>query len=256
VFGEQWEKGAMSQGEWRGVSLRSLLEETGILEGATEVVLEGYDFGKRTDDKQTYTYARSLPLEAALHPDTILAYEYNGQPIPFQHGYPLRLIVPQWYAMASVKWVKQITVLPERFTGPYQVLDYVYYPNKDNDNDTFPVTIKNVNSTIQQPQDREVLAIGIHTITGIAWTGNGIITKVEVSTDDGDTWVEAEWRNTAGNRYRWVFWSYDWHALEEGEYTILSRATDSANRTQPLTPFWNRKGYGYHAVDYITVKVE
>ncbi|WP_249599619.1 molybdopterin-dependent oxidoreductase, partial [Peribacillus frigoritolerans] len=110
TFGEQWEKGAISQGKWKGVPLRTLLEISGIGDGAKEVVVEGYDYGLRTDLDEVYTYTRSLPIEKALHEDTIIAYEYNNQPIPFKHGYPLRLIVPQWYAMASVKWIKQISV--------------------------------------------------------------------------------------------------------------------------------------------------
>ncbi|MDQ7861092.1 molybdopterin-dependent oxidoreductase [Peribacillus frigoritolerans] len=111
--------------------------------------------GLRTDLDEVYTYTRSLPIEKALHQDTIIAYEYNSQPIPFKHGYPLRLIVPQWYAMASVKWIKQISVINTTFTGPFQTIDYMYYPNKDNDQNAFPVTAININSTIQKPLDME-----------------------------------------------------------------------------------------------------
>lgn len=164
IFGEQWEKGAISQGKWKGVPLRTLLELSGIGEGAKEVVVEGYDYGLRTDLDEVYTYTRSLPIEKALHQDTIIAYEYNNQPIPFKHGYPLRLIVPQWYAMASVKWVKQISVINTTFTGPFQTIDYMYYPNKDNDQNAFPVTAININSTIQKPLDMEKINTGVHLI--------------------------------------------------------------------------------------------
>lgn len=108
VFGEQWGKGAISQGSWKGVPLRILLELSGIREGAKEVIVEGYDYGKRTDLNNVYTYVRSLPIEVALHPDTIIAYAYNNMPIPFKHGFPLRLIVPQWYAMASVNGLNKL----------------------------------------------------------------------------------------------------------------------------------------------------
>lgn len=256
VFGEQWEKGAISQGYWKGVPLRILLELAGLQEGAKEIVVEGYDFGKRTDQDEIYTYARSLPIEKALHPDTIIAYEYNNQPIPFKHGYPLRLIVPQWYAMASVKWIKQISSIDSNFTGPFQSIDYVYYPYKDHNNDAFPVTTMNVNSTIQKPLDMDTLNTGKHFIKGIAWTGKGLITKVEISTDNGQTWSNAKVDTTDQARYGWVAWAYEWSIFKKGEYTIQSRATDSYERVQPETPFWNRKGYGYNAIDNIRVKIE
>lgn len=256
VFGEQWGKGAISQGLWKGVPLRTLLELSGIKEGAKEVVVEGYDFGNRTDLNKVYTYSRSLPIEKALHPDTIIAYEYNNQPIPFKHGFPLRLIVPQWYAMASVKWIKQISVISSNFSGPFQSIDYVYYPNKDNNNDAFPVTIINVNSTITKPLDMEILNTGKHLIRGIAWTGKGFIKKVEISTDHGETWINVKVHDHDSTGYDWVSWSYEWTIIKKGEYTIMSRGTDSYGRIQPALPLWNRKGYGYHAIDKIKVKVE
>lgn len=256
VFGEQWGKGAISQGNWKGVPLKSLLEQAGIKDNAKEVIVEGYDFGKRTDTDQVYTYARSLPIEKALHPDTIIAYEYNNKSIPFKHGYPLRLIVPYWYAMASVKWIKQITVIDGKFKGPFQTTDYMYYPNKENDKDASPVTIINVNSTIQKPLDMEVLTTGKHIIKGIAWTGIGAIAKLEISIDGGKNWAEAQLEDSSHMKYGWVSWSFKWTVQEKGEYVILSKATDSSGRIQPTKAYWNRKGYGYHAMDKISVKVE
>ncbi|OCA84027.1 sulfite oxidase [Bacillus sp. FJAT-27225] len=256
VFGEQMEKGAISQGLWKGVPLRTLLERSGISEGAKEVVVEGYDYGERTDLDHVFPYARSLPIEKALHPETIIAYEYNNKPIPFKHGYPLRLIVPQWYAMASVKWMKQIHVIDSNFTGPFQAIDYVYYPNKENNKDSFPVTTINVNSTIQKPLDMEILNTGNHVIKGIAWTGNGMISQVDVSVDGGSTWRPATLGQNKSEGYSWQAWSYEWTVSRKGEYAIMSKATDSYGRTQPAHAFWNRKGYGYNAIDTIKVKVE
>ncbi|PLT29703.1 sulfite oxidase [Peribacillus deserti] len=256
VFGEQWEKGAISQGTWKGVSLKTLLAASGIREEAAEVVIEGHDFGERKDLDNVYAYARSLPLNKALHPDTIIAYEYNGRPIPFKHGYPLRLIVPGWYAMASVKWIKQITFIDSKFAGPFQTIDYVYYPNKTNDEQAFPVTGIHVNSTIQKPLNMEILNTGTNVIKGIAWTGKGRITRVGISFDKGETWVDTELKNEHNAEYQWVSWSFTWFVTEKGEYTIMTRAADSCRRVQPMTPFWNRKGYGYNAIDTIKVKVE
>jgi DMSO/TMAO reductase YedYZ molybdopterin-dependent catalytic subunit len=258
TFGEQWEKGAISQGIWKGVPLRTLLELTGVSDDATEVVIEGYDYGERKDLDSIHTFARSLPLKKAFHPDTLIAYEYNHQPIPFKHGFPLRLIVPQWYAMASVKWISQIRLVKEKFEGPFQSIDYVYYPNKENNKDSTPVTTIQVNSTIQKPLDMDTLNTGMHKIKGIAWTGQGHITKIEVSVDNGNTWEEAmvttETKQWSG--YQWCPWTFDWFASKKGEYTILSKATDSTGRTQPKKPSWNRKGYGYNAIDQIKIKIE
>ncbi|WP_257352359.1 sulfite oxidase [Pseudalkalibacillus decolorationis] len=256
VFGEQWGKGAISQGNWKGVSLRTLLKQVGMKDDAKQVVVEGYDNGKRTDLDTIHTYARGLPIDKALHPDTIIAYEYNNQPIPFKHGYPLRLIVPEWYAMASVKWIKQISIIDSNFSGPFQSIDYVYYPNKENDKNAFPVTTININSTIQKPLNMEVLNTGNHLIEGIAWTGKGYITKVEISTDNGETWLKTNLCQQPKEDYGWSSWVFEWSVSAKGEYSIMTKATDSYNRIQPTTPFWNRKGYGYNGIEIIKVKIE
>ncbi|MBS4175270.1 sulfite oxidase [Bacillus sp. FJAT-49736] len=256
VFGEQWEKGGISQGYWKGVSLQTLLELVELNNNAKEVIVEGFDYGERKDLDSIYSYARSIPLEKALHPNTIIAYEYNHRPIPFKHGFPLRLIVPDWYSMASVKWIKQITVIDREFKGPFQSIDYVYYPHKDSDADSYPVTSLNVNSTIQKPYDMQVLNTSNHLVKGIAWTGKGSIARIEISTDNGLTWKDAIIETRNPSLYEWVSWSYKWTVSEKGEYTILSKATDTYNRTQPMEPFWNRKGYGYNAIDRVQVKIE
>ncbi|WP_129703413.1 sulfite oxidase [Priestia megaterium] len=255
VFGEQWGKGAISQGIWKGIPLRTLLQFTGLHADAKEIVVEGYDIGERTDSNEIVHFSRSLPLEKALDPNTIIAYEYNGYPIPFKHGYPLRLIVPGWYAMASVKWIKRIKVIDKQFKGPFQSVDYVYYPHEDNDNESFPVTTINVNSTIQKPLDMQTLNTGIHEIKGIAWTGVGKITKIDISLDNGATWNACQFTSSTEN-HAWTHWSYIWEIKEQGEYTILIKATDSEGNVQPEKPMWNRKGYGYNAIECIKVKIE
>lgn len=250
TFGEQWEEGAISQGRWRGVSLSWLLSQTGLTTDAKEVLFEGYDFGKREDSDNYVPFARSLPLEIALHPDTIIAYEYNDKLLSIKHGFPLRLIVPGWYGMASVKWLKKITVINYPFTGPFQAIDYVYYPK---DIEPFPVTTTNVNSIIQYPLNYSILDAGNHTIEGIAWSGEGDITTVEISFD-GHHWSNAILLKNTTEPYAWTKWKYQWNALE-GEHIIFCRATDSKGRRQPMNAFWNKKGYGYNATSKAHVKI-
>ncbi|WP_325175914.1 sulfite oxidase [Paenibacillus profundus] len=256
VYGIQWEEGAISQGVWKGVPLRDLLNYAGLKPTAREVVFAGRDCGTRTDMAGTYPYARSLPLDKALHPDTLVAYELNGQPIPYKHGYPLRLIVPQWYGMASVKWLRSITVLDARFTGPFQVVDYVYEPGTDSDDGKSPVTLVHVNSTIQFPMDRSLLDTGTIQICGIAWTGTGFITDVELSLNGGESWVSADVHRLPNQPYAWILWTYRWDVSQQGEYAILCRARDSYGNIQPAAASWNKKGYGYNAISSINVKVE
>lgn len=256
VYGEQWTDGAMSQGKWTGVPLKDLLEKVGISQDSKEIVFEGADFGKKPGIQESIRFLRSLPLEKAIHPDTIIAYLYNDKPLSVEHGYPLRLIVPNWYAMASIKWLSKIEVIDRSFKGPFQTDDYVYYPHKDSDKDQFPVSILNVNSTIQQPTDLSILNTGTHKIKGLAWTGKGSITDIQLSFDNGETWVDAILKPMPDQKYAWASWSYTWKVEKKGEYSIYSRAKDSSGRIQPLTSFWNRKGYGYNAVSKITVKVE
>lgn len=256
VFGEQWEEGAISQGKWTGVPLRYLLEQVGLQKQNQEVVFTGTDSGNRTDMDGRFYFVRSLPLNKALHPDTLIAYLYNDKPIEYKHGYPLRLIVPNWYGMASVKWLQKIEIINHRYSGPFQTIDYVYYPHKENDQDKTPVTNMKVNSTIQQPLDRSLLNTGTHHIKGIAWTGQGYISDLELSFDKGETWVKANLVKHPYEPYSWSSWTFVWEASKKGEYTIYSRAKDTFGRIQPITPNWNRKGYGYNAFSIIHVKVE
>lgn len=250
VFGEQWEDGAMSEGIWKGVPLKTLLEYTGFNEGVSEVVFRGRDAGIKTN--QPVHFERSLPIAKALHPEVMIAYEYNGKPIPHKHGFPFRLIVPGWYGMASVKWLKEIILIKDKFTGPFQSDDYVYYYKNGTSE---PVTTNRVNSTIQQPLDRQLVKNGTYEIRGIAWTGSGVIVKVELSFDNGVNWEQARLDNTP-TEHQTVSWSYTKDFKTGNVYHISVRATDSEGKTQPADAIWNKKGYGYHGVMQITVKAE
>ncbi|RSD26217.1 sulfite oxidase [Mesobacillus subterraneus] len=250
VFGEQWEHGAMSEGTWRGVRLKDLLQYSRVKTQAKEVIFKGRDSGLKKGSN--VHFKRSLPLTKALDPNVIVAYEFNGKPLSHKHGYPFRLVVPGWYGMASVKWLTDIVVIEDTFTGPFQTDDYVYYYP---DETCEAVTENRVNSTIQQPVDKQILLKGIHEITGIAWTGTGTISKVEISFDQGDNWEICTLLEDS-RMYQTVLWNYTAELASGKEYHITVRATDSAGNIQPDEAIWNKKGYGYNGVMKITVKVE
>jgi DMSO/TMAO reductase YedYZ molybdopterin-dependent catalytic subunit len=255
VYGEQWHDGAISQVVWKGVPLNYLLSLIRMRDSAKEIVFEGHDRGNRPDIPGVFPFARSVPLSKAMHPDTIIAYELNGKPIPYKHGFPLRLIVPGWYGMAWVKWLKRISVVEHPFSGPFQVVDYNYYPLRDSSLNKRPVTSVRINSIIQQPLNFSTLSRGQYHIQGLAWTGEGEIIAVEVSTDNGETWKDAKLQRDSTQPYSWIFWNYQWKVFKSGEYTIMSRAYDSYGHSQPFKAEWNQKGYGYNGVAIIKVKV-
>ncbi|MCX7569828.1 sulfite oxidase [Tumebacillus sp. DT12] len=256
VFGEQWEDGAISQSEWTGVPLADILHLAGLQAGSQEVVFIGADRGHHPGVKGVIPFARSLSVKEALHPDVLVAYQCNGQAIPYRNGYPLRLIVPHWYGMASVKWLQDIEVIDHAFQGPFQTKDYQYYPSIHHDGGKHPVTTKHVNSIIQMPMDLSVLPVGVYVVEGIAWSGTGAVEQVELSLNQGKSWSAASLTPDPSRPYAWVRWTYTWHAEQPGQYEIWSRATDAAGHTQPLEPFWNRKGYGHHAIYRTRIQIE
>lgn len=250
VFGEQWESGAMSEGVWRGIPLATLLKYSGIKEGAKEIAFRGRDSGIK--NKQSASFERSLEISKALDPEVMIAYEYNGKPLSHKHGFPFRLIVPNWYGMASVKWLAEINVIDNNFTGPFQTDDYIYYYGNGA---TEPVTENNVNSTIQQPLDNQILPAGEYIIKGIAWTGSGLVDKVELSFNKGEIWESATLTQLP-KPHKTVEWKFSKNLQAGKEYYISVRATDSSGRIQPTESIWNKKGYGYNGIMNIQVKSE
>ncbi|WP_269078046.1 sulfite oxidase [Alicyclobacillus acidoterrestris] len=252
--GNQFGLGAISHAVWGGVRLRDLLNEAGIAEEAKEVIFQGMDAGSRNDMPGQLHFARSLPVAQALAPDTLLAYEMNGSPLPDKHGFPLRLIVPGWYGIASVKWLHKITVTDEPFTGPFQVVDYVVLKKPNNFAHATPVTTVFVNSTIANPTDQQELALGTHRIAGYAWNGPHALKKVEVSTDGGKHWREASFLDP-DIPYSWRRWTYEWTVQKPGQYAIMSKATNELGESQPMEAPWNVKGYLNHSIHCVQVHV-
>ncbi|CAG7635836.1 sulfite oxidase [Paenibacillus allorhizosphaerae] len=255
VRGEQWESGASSHAIWTGVRLVDVLSFAGVQMNAMEVTFEGMDKGTRTDMPGEFAYIRSLPIKEALHPNILIALYMNGKPLPDQHGFPARLIVPGWYGMASVKWLHRIKVIDQPFHGPFQTIDYVYERNHSLAPFTEPVTTIRLNSTMARPTDQEVLAKGEHWLVGTAISGTYPVVLVEISTDHGVTWQPASWLDPH-EPYSWRRWCLKWTVTKSGTYEIRVRAVDAAGYAQPETADWNKKGYGYNAVQKIQVYVD
>ncbi len=250
--GIQFDCGAVSTAEWRGVALATVLHEAGLRSEAQEVLGEGKDRGHEKSLGREIPFERSLPLAKALDPDTLLAYEMNGQSLPHEHGFPARLIVPGWYGMASVKWLAKLRVLDRPYAGFFQKTKYVYeVPGQA----STPVRTMRVKATFAQPADGDTVTAGASaTVRGYAWSGDAEVVGVAVSTDDGASWQDAELA-AAPSRWTWHEWTLDWTPGTTGAATLLVRATDAAGNVQPLDVPWNRLGYGNNGVQRIIVTV-
>src|SRR5207245_2035415 len=231
VHGVQWGAGAIGHAEWTGVPLKAVLEQAGIKPGALEVLFEGWDSGSESDHPEKMSFARSLPLAKALHPDTLLAYRMNGELLEPIHGFPLRLFVPGWYGVASVKWLKRIEVLDRPFKGYFQTRKYTIQRRTASGEETAIVGPMAVKSEIIRPSAGAVLGLGTNRIFGVAWAGEDAVARVDVSADAGRSWSEAE---LIGPRaaYSWTMWEYLWEVAEPGDYDLIVRATSAGNRSQ------------------------
>lgn len=248
--GEPWQLGAVSTARWTGTLLCDVLERAGLRRGTVEVLVSGADRGFPPEGASEIPFARSLPLAKAMDPDTLLALEMNGEPLPPEHGGPVRLVVPGWYGVASVKWVVRIEALEEPFTGYYQVDRYVY-DYADGSKPT-PVTAMRVRSLILSPMDGETVHGGRMVVRGKAWSGEGAIARVEVAVEGGDAWRDARLLPPV-SPYAWRPWEFVWDANEPGRHVLRSRATDVKGNRQPDAGQWNKLGYGNNAVQSIVV---
>ncbi len=251
--GTPWGLGAVSTAAFTGTPLAGVLEEAGLAPEAVELVAAGADEGELPGGDRG-PYARSLPLEAARAPDVLLAWAMDGEPLPPEHGAPLRLVVPGWYAMASVKWLARLEVVTEPFLGPYQALRYVYVGEEGTPH-RLPVTRTRVRSLIARPADGASLRAGEEVVlAGSAWSGLRRVERVEVSTDGGGSWAEAELGEPAGPHAA-APWRYRWTPRSAGSAELVERATDDAGDRQPLASRWNRFGYGNNVVHRVAVEV-
>ncbi len=229
--------GCISTARWRGPRLRDLLGAAGLLAKVREVVVTGGDRGSDPDDpKGPGHYARSLPIEKALDPDTIVALYMNGEPLPIDHGFPARLVVPGWYGMDSIKWIESIRAQHEPFEGFY--VQHRYREHRGPDGLDTGRRIQNmlVKSLIAHPRLGETLPVGIpYRVEGVAWAGDAGISGVSVSVDGGASWLPAQLTGPE-IRHAWRLWQYSWTPGQVGPAMIMARATDTEGRTQPIEP--------------------
>lgn len=250
-----WAYEAVGTAEWTGTPLKNLLQRAGVQASAVDVVFHGIDRGISKGD--LHSYSRSLRPEAALHEDVLLVWAMNDQPLLPQHGFPLRLVVPGWYGMASVKWLNHIELIDHPFDGHQQTRTYIYRKHA-NDTGT-PVTTMRVKSLMVPPgipewySDRRLLDSGPVTLHGRAWSGSGTpITEVEVC--DNGQWHRAELEPSA-DKYAWSGWHLQWQATP-GEHLLKCRATDANGNSQPLEPVWDQGGFGNNGVQHVRVWCE
>jgi DMSO/TMAO reductase YedYZ molybdopterin-dependent catalytic subunit len=241
--GTQWDASAVGTAEWTGVPVAAVLERAGLRPDAVELVFQGGD---------NAGFQRSLRREHALEPEVLLAYAMNGEPLPLDHGFPVRLVVPGWVGVASVKWLTGIEAVTAPYEGFYQRARYVI-ERADQTGAPEPATWLPVRATIARPTENAVLRPGPTLISGFSYSGLGRIIGVEVSADGGQRWQAAQLAAPA-ERWAWTRWQFTWDATP-GQYTLLARATDEAGNTQPAQFPWNRYGYGYNAPWPVPVSV-
>lgn len=249
---QPWQFEAVGTSDWYGMPLKHVLNKAALKTTAKEVVFYGADQG--VDGGCLHHFARSLSIADALHDDVMLVWQMNGQPLQPQHGFPLRLIVPGWYGMASVKWLNHIAVIDHSFNGHQQTGTYVY--RKDDNDSGRPVTTMRVKSVIIPPglpdwsSRKRLVSPGPVQLTGRAWSGSGVaIANVEWACDGAWTDAKLEAPTTP---YAWTKWTATWDA-HPGQHILSCRATDANGNVQPLDPPWDKAGFGNNAIQKIEV---
>ena len=259
VKGVQWGLGAVGTAEWTGVPLSILLNRAVVRSSAREVILEGADHGMLEDPKSPpggLRFSRSVSLEKARR-DVLLAYRMNGNYLPAEHGFPVRAIVPGWYAVASIKWLQRVIVTDQPFDGYYQTLDYAYWKRRGDIAELSPITELQIKAEIAKPaQSDKVPANSTVRIHGAAWASGSEIVRVEVSTDGRSTWKEATLLGEPKPN-AWRFWEFNWKTpTAPGKQTLVARATDSLGQTQPAHRDPDRGTYMINHLLPIVVEVK
>ena len=247
--GVQWGPGAVGTAEWTGARLADVLGRAGIRPDAREIIFTGADRGPVDEAPGQVRFERSLTVRDAVDSDALLAYAMNGQPLPVRHGHPLRLVVPGWYAVASVKWLTDIRLTADPFDGYFQTSHYV----RERAGAREPVRLQKVRYVITRPGDGQRFPVGALIVRGVAWSGAAPIARVEVSVADGP-WQKARLAGATAP-HGWQQWEFLAAGLGPGEARIRSRAADLAGNVQPERPERNRLGYEANFVHEILVRL-
>lgn len=260
VPGGQWKNGAMGNAKWTGVRLKDVLEKAGLKKDAVEVTFNGMDL---PNYPTVPDFVKSLSVEHAMDGEVMIAYAMNDQAIPLLNGYPLKLVVPGWYATYWVGMLNEIIVTQDTFKGfwmkkaylkPKGIMNGAEKPDTLK-KDLEPVTTMDVRSIFVTPEPDSVLNIGKeYEIQGLAFDAGHGITKVEVSPDNGTTWQNATLDPNLG-KYSWRRWRYHWTPKEKGDVTFKVRATNANGETQP-EHHWNRSGYLRNEIESLQLKVK
>jgi DMSO/TMAO reductase YedYZ molybdopterin-dependent catalytic subunit len=246
VTGTAWTLGAVGNARWRGARLSDVLRRAGLTRHAVDVQPRGLDDAWVSNGVNLGHVRRPLPLEKALD-DVVLAYEMNGEPLPYDHGYPVRVLVPSWVGVSNIKWVGDIEVSAEPLYSPWNTDFYRLFGPGYPEGGSPPLTRQTVKSAFELAAGASFTAGARHRLTGRSWSGAGGIRHVEVSTDGGTTWRRADLHDRP-RASTWSRWSVDWHPVSPGPVELLARATDTAGRTQPPETVPNTQGYLFDAV--------
>lgn len=240
--GTPWRNDAIGNAVWTGVALADVLDLAGVEPETVDIVCQGADFPEMR---------RGLPFAIARSPDALVVWEMNGEPLPIAHGGPVRLLVPGWAGIASTKWLVALEALDRPFDGFWNADNYVFWD--ESGAALRPIAEMPPKSVIVAPEDGVCVSTDQLTIAGWAWSGYGRIARVEVSTDGGRSWRDAQLYD--GARRGWRRWEAPWHA-QPGVYRLMARAIDERGLTQPLDAPWNAKGYQMNGIHQVVVRVD
>ncbi|WP_423834784.1 sulfite oxidase [Streptomyces manipurensis] len=246
VSGTSWTLGAIGVARWRGARLSDVLRLAGVGRGAVDVLPRGLDDAVVANGVDLGRVRRPLPVAKALD-DVLLAYEMNGRPLPPDHGGPVRLVVPDWVGIASIKWVGDIEVSDEPLYSPWNTDMYRLFGPEHPAQGSAPLTRQSLKSAFELELGATVPVHRTRLLTGRSWSAAAAVTRVEVSTDGGGRWRTARMHD-APRRGGWVRWSVPWTPRATGATALLARATDATGRTQPERAVHNTQGYLFDAV--------
>ncbi|MGW8377061.1 sulfite oxidase [Streptomyces sp. ODS28] len=253
VSGTAWRLGAVGSARWRGVRLGEVLRRAGLARNAVDVMPRGLDAPFVDDGRELGRVRRPLPLAKALD-DVLLAYEMNGEPLPYDHGYPVRVVVPSWVGISSIKWLGDIEVAAEPLYSPWNTELYRLFGPAHPPGGSAPLTRQTVKSAFELPWDARLPAGRPRLLTGRSWSGRGGIRSVEVSTDGGAHWTPAALHDPP-RAANWTRWSLPWRPTGDGPRSLLARATDTRGTVQPERAVFNEQGYLFGAVVRHPVRV-